>query len=200
MHTLSLAFTFFLILNSLGLIPTVLHILGSIEEKGRKWVIFREMSIALILILLFNFLGEVFFDWLQISPSNIQMAGGLILFLIATRMIFPGNRKIEWLEEGEKPFVAPIATPLVAGPSILATVMVYAKEQESIWVMVSAIVIAWAVSLIILLSSSFLQRTLTDKGLVALQRLMGLILTLISVQMLLQGISGFVNQSFNSGV
>lgn len=196
MSVISIAFTFFLIMNSLGLVPLILSLLKDETPKERRRVIIREMLIALVIILAFNFLGEVFFTWLNISESNIQMAGGLILFLIAIRMIFPGPKKMEHPEEPiEKPFVVPIATPLVAGPSLLASVMFYARQEQSILVMIYAILIAWSATLIIFLSSPLLKRVLTDKGLTALQRLMGLILTLIAVQMFLQGIARFITNT-----
>jgi len=193
----SIAFTLFLIMNSLGMAPAVLALLKNFDETKQRKIIFREMLIALLIILLFNYLGEVFFQWLQISESTIQMAGGLILFLIAIRMIFPGVKKAEEVQENIEPFIVPIATPLLAGPSLLATVMFYAHEESSLLNMLSAILIAWGVSAIILLSAPFLKKILGDRGLNAFERLMGLILTLIAVQMFLAGLSSFLTSSFH---
>lgn len=196
MTVVSIAFTLFLIMNSLGLIPLVLSLLKDKSAKEQRRVIFRELLIALAIIFFFNFLGEVFFGWLDIDSYTIQMAGGLILFIIAIRMIFPGPKKLEASAPQEEVFIVPIATPLVAGPSLLATVMVFAREEPSILVMVFAILIAWTLTTAILVSAPLLNRLLGDKGLTAFQRLMGLLLTLMAVQMFLHGISVFISTSF----
>lgn len=196
MSVISIAFTLFLIMNSLGIVPAVLAMLKNVDQKRHSQVLLREMCFALIIILLFNFLGEVFFDWLHINESSIQMAGGLVLFLIAIKMIFPSIRKSEETVEDSDPFIVPIAIPLIAGPALLATVMFYAHEESNVFVMLAAIFIAWAASTAILMAAPFLKRTFGDRGLNAFERLMGLILTLISVQMFLQGLETFLNASF----
>lgn len=194
-NTVSIAFTLFLIMNSLGTAPIVLALLKSYDEKKQRAIIFREMWIALFIIFLFNYLGEVFFTWLEVSETSIQMAGGLILFLIALRMIFPGPKVAYDPTEKTDPYIVPIATPLIAGPSLLATVMFYAHEETSEFNMFAAILIAWALSTLILLSAPFLKKIIGEKGLNAFERLMGLILTLIAVQMFLQGLSTFYSQN-----
>jgi multiple antibiotic resistance protein len=195
MTILSIAFTLFLIMNSLGMTPAILVLLKNYDEKKQRKIILREMVIALIIIFVFNYLGEVFFQWLQVGETTIQMAGGLILFLIAVNMIFPRSRRTDAPEENIDPFIVPIATPLIAGPSLLATVMFYAHEEPSLLKMLAAIMIAWAASTIVLLSAPFLKKIIGDKGLNAFERLMGLILTLIAVQMFLEGLSGFLSSS-----
>lgn len=178
-------------MNSLGLVPLILALLKNAEPKLQRRILLREMFVALGIILAFNFLGDFFFNWLNISQSNIQMAGGLILFLIAIRMIFPGPKKIESSVPEELPFVVPIATPLVAGPSLLATIMFYAKENSTPK-MLLAIFLAWIATTIIFLCAPTLKKFIGDKGLTAFERLMGLLLTLIAVQMFLQGLAQFI--------
>lgn len=193
MTVLSIAFTLFLIMNSLGMAPAILVLVKDYSETKQRKIIFREMLIALVIMLLFNYLGDIFFRWLQISQTTIQMAGGLVLFLIALKMIFPGVRGHDEPVETVDPFIVPIATPLIAGPSVLATIMFYAHEATQV-TMLSAILAAWIASTLILLSAPFLKRVVGDKGLNTFERLMGLILTLLAVQMFLQGFSRFLTK------
>lgn len=195
MSIFSIAFTLFIIMNSIGLVPLILALLRNVEPKVQRRILLREMLVALGIILVFNFLGELFFSWLNIKESNIQMAGGLILFLIAIRMIFPNPKQMSSEEGQELPFIVPIATPLVAGPSLLAAVMFYAKEQDSVLAMLASIFIAWIASTIVFLLAPTLKKFIGDKGLIAFERLMGLLLTLIAVQMFLQGMAGFITHS-----
>lgn len=188
------AFSLFLLMDPIGNIPLYISFLKKVDPKRQHIVIFRELIIALIVIILFNYLGDVLMNFLQIKNDTIQIAGGLILFLICIKMIFPPSRSNneEFPHEAE-PFVVPLAIPLVAGPSVLASVMIYA-EQESDAVMVGGILIAWVASLLILLSSSFFKKYLGSRGIMALERLMGLILTLIAVEMFLSGVNSFMNR------
>ncbi len=132
--------------------------------------------------------------FLNVSEDTIQIAGGLILFLICLKMIFPpAKNPNEDLPHDDEPFIVPLAIPLVAGPSVLAAVMILAKQHSSS-VMMGAILLAWAASLVILLTSEFLKKTLGQKGIMALERLMGLILTLIAIEMFLSGVSEFIHR------
>lgn len=198
MKIISIAFTLFLIMNSLGLVPLVLALLKNVEPKMQRRILFREMLIALGIILVFNFLGELFFGWLNIKESIIQMAGGLILFLIAIRMIFPAPKKLEKGDDLELPFVVPIATPLVAGPSLLAAVMFYSREIDNTPTMLLAIFLSWLLTTLVFLIAPTLKRFIGEKGLIAFERLMGLLLTLIAVQMFLQGVAHFISHSLNT--
>ena len=180
-------------MDSIGNIPLYLSILKNIPEKRQRVIILREMVIALVIIILFMFLGDQLMHFLQISDSTIQISGGLILFLISLKMIFPSkNDPHEPTSEDQEPLIVPLAVPLVAGPAVLAAVMIYARQETNLWPMIGAIIMAWAASLIILLSSSFLKNLLGMRGLTAMERLMGLILILISVQMFLTGLHSFM--------
>ena len=149
--------------------------------------------IALGIIVLFTFLGEALMDFLHVSNDTLQIAGGIILFLICLRMIFPSEKvSNEPTTQDNEPFIVPLAIPLVAGPAVLASVMIYARQKNNTPVMIGAILLAWAASLLVLLTSSILKRVLGWRGIVAIERLMGLILTLIAVQMFLSGIKSFL--------
>lgn len=197
MRILSLAFALFLLMDSIGNIPFYISFLKGLPPKRQRIVIFRELLIALFCIILFNFVGDGLMRFLQIESDTIQIAGGTILFLLCLKMIFPPSHKPEEpLDKEAEPFIVPLAIPLIAGPSVLAAVMIYSK-QEGPFIMMSAIFIAWFASLVILLGSSSLQKILGWRGITAMERLMGLILTLIAIQMFLGGVSTFLARHFH---
>lgn len=190
MTLFSLTFALFILMDSVGNIPLFISFLKNLTPARQRFVILREMVIALILIVLFAYLGEALMNFLHIGSNTIQVAGGIILFILSLKMIFPnGKDPNEQLPHNTEPLVVPLAVPLIAGPAVLAAVMIYAKQEENNLKLVLAILIAWAASLIILLGSSFLKKILGWRGITTLERLMGLILTLIAVQMFLNGIS-----------
>ncbi len=191
----AIAFSLFLLMDPIGNIPFYITFLKGLDPRRQRWVIFREMIIALVIIILFNFLGDALMRFLQVSEDTIQIAGGIILFLICLKMIFPPpHDPNESLPHDTEPFIVPLAVPLVAGPSVLAAVMIYTRQETNNVIMIGAILLAWAASLIILLASSFLKSLLGWRGIMALERLMGLVLTLIAVQMFLTGLGHFVQR------
>lgn len=192
MEMFSLAFTLFLLMDPLGNIPFYISFLKGLDPKRQRIIIFRELIIALLIIVLFNFVGDALMRFLHVENDTIQIAGGIILFLLCLRMIFPpAHDTNEQHPQDTEPFIVPLAVPLVAGPSVLAAVMIYAKQEGSL-IMMGAISIAWVASLIILLGAPFLKTILGWRGITALERLMGLILILIAVQMFLSGLSAYV--------
>lgn len=190
--TLSIAFALFLMMDPVGNMPFYISLLKKIPARRQRWIIFRELFIALIFIIAFNFIGDALFKFLHVSQDTIQITGGIILFLIALKMVFPPEEKKVEKVQTEEPFIVPLAVPLVAGPSILAAVMLYAKQANSDLQMIIAIFLAWMGTLAILIFSPVLSKFLGNKGIMACERLMGLILVMISVQMFLEGIAGFV--------
>lgn len=195
MSMFSIAFSLFLLMDPIGNIPFYISFLKEVEPKRQKFIIIRELIIALFIIILFNFLGDGLMHFLHVENDTIQIAGGIILFILCLRMIFPpAHNPEDGLPHDSEPFIVPLAVPLVAGPSVLAAVMIYAKQESSSLVMVGAIMIAWAASLIILLASSWLKSILGWRGITALERLMGLVLILIAVQMFLGGLGAFLQR------
>ncbi len=177
-------------MDSLGNVPMFLSLLRHIPAERVRPVIIRELLIALGFILFFAVLGDVLFDILGIREDAVQISGGIILFLIAIRMIFPTRERASIETDGE-PFVVPLAVPLVAGPSVLTAVMVYA--QQTSWpVLIGAILMAWLATVLILVSGVTLKRILGERGLIACERLMGLVLTLMAIQMFLEGLRLFI--------
>lgn len=184
-------------MDPIGNIPLFITVLKNVGEKRQKWIIFREMTIALVIIILFNYIGDALMHFLKVGEDTIQIAGGLILFIIALKMIFPTPHDTkEKITYDTEPFIVPLAVPLVAGPSVLAAVMILARQEMHPGIMIGAILVAWTASLIILLASSYIRNVLGWRGIMAMERLMGLILTLIAVQMFLSGLSIFMQHHY----
>ncbi len=194
MQVYSIALALFLLMDSIGNIPVFVSILKDIDPSRQRKIIIRELLIALIIIIVFDLVGEGLMSFLNVTMPTILISGGIILFLIALKMIFPSRRDSDVDVGREKePFIVPLATPLVAGPAVLAAVMLYSgQHKDDVGLTLTAIVIAWAASTVILLSSSLWKRLLGWRGLIACERLMGLILTLIAVQMFLGGLKEFL--------
>lgn len=193
MTTLSAALLLILVMDPFGNIPFFLSTLQKVEPRRRRRVIVRELVIALFVLILFLFAGRQLLRFLQISEPALTLAGGLILFLIAVKMIFPPpGRGLTEEIEGE-PFIVPLAIPYVAGPSALSTVMFIMNREPERWrEWLLSLLLAWAVTAAIIFASSYLGRFLGKRGLIAVERLMGMVLVTIAVQMLLNGISAAV--------
>lgn len=183
----------FLIMDPLGNIASFLRVLEHIEPKRRLWVIFREMAIALSAMLLFCLIGNTLLDHLQVSQSAVYFTSAIILFLVAIQILFPTLRSLRApnKELTGDPLVVPLAIPLIAGPSLLATIMLYSHLDGFKTSLYIAILIAWVLSLAVLISSQWIYRLLGKSGLIALERLMGMILVLLSIQRFLEGIIEF---------
>ena len=195
MYLFSAIVTLFLVMDPLGNIPVFLSILKTVPSERRRAVLLREIGIAYVVLLGFFLLGDYLLQFLGLEQEAVSIAGGIVLFLIALRMIFPGEggRAGDPLE-GE-PFVVPLAIPLIAGPSTLATLLLLQRSAASArGELLLALTIAWAVSGILLLSSTFLHRILRERGLIAMERLMGMLLVMVSVQMLINGVRPFLER------
>ncbi|MEA3239848.1 MAG: MarC family protein [Candidatus Bipolaricaulota bacterium] len=189
MSLLSAMLTLFLVMDPLGNIPLFLVLLEDVPLRRGRWILLRESIIALGLLMAFLYAGPYILGFLQISQTALGLAGGVVLFLIALRMIFPvPGGMFGPTPEGE-PFIVPIAIPLIAGPSAIATVMFFATRNRALSEWSIAVLGAWAASTLILLASTFLRRVLRRRGLIAVEKLMGMILLTVSVQMLLSELS-----------
>lgn len=187
----TLAVILFLIMDPIGNISAYLTLMQGVPPKRRNLVLLREMAIALVITLAFSFLGEYIFKLLNINDVTVRLASGAILFLIAIKIIFPSLDSWRMnLPKGE-PFIVPLAIPLIAGPSLLATVMLYADLEPSVALVTGAILIAWVASLGVLWIAPFLHRYLGNSGLLALEKLMGIILILLAVQRFAEGLHRF---------
>lgn len=182
-----------LIMDPLGNLPIFMSILKNLEPKRRRIVLLREMTVALIIMLLFLFAGEKILTLLNLKTETVSISGGIILFLIAIKMIFPSHHhETEKPYVREEPFLVPLAIPLVAGPSLLATLIVLSHEYlNKIIYLTGSLLIAWTCTVVILLLSNMFLRLFGAKGVDALERLMGLILIMLSTQMFLDGIKSW---------
>ncbi|OGT53994.1 MAG: hypothetical protein A3E84_02015 [Gammaproteobacteria bacterium RIFCSPHIGHO2_12_FULL_42_13] len=183
--------TLLLVMDPLGNIPVFLSVLSHIDRRKRKRIILRETFIAFIILTIFLFFGQYILEGMHISQPALAIAGGIILFLIAIRMIFPHAEETRARETAE-PFIVPLAIPLIAGPSTMAMVILLASHSpQHIYLWFLALFIAWLISTIILVCADFLSKILGIRGLTAVERLMGMILTTMAVQMLLSGLQQF---------
>ncbi|NBB91513.1 MAG: NAAT family transporter [Spirochaetes bacterium] len=196
MSVFAAAVTLFLVMDPIGNIPMFLSLLRQVEEARRKRVILREVLIAFAVLALFLFFGKYVLSALHITEPALGIAGGVVLFLIAVRMVFPWGRDQNVEAPVGEPLVVPLAIPLIAGPSAMATVILLSNQAPGrIWMWFLALAIATAAALVVLFSAEILRRRLGSRFLVAIERLMGMILATLSVQMLLNGIREYV-QSF----
>lgn len=184
-----------LITDPLGNIPLFANALRHVPPERRPRVILREVLIAFVLLLAFMFVGDGFLRVMNLSELSLQIAGAVILFLIALRMIFPSPTSDAIEAVPREPLIVPLAIPALAGPSALATVLLLvsqAPDRRMEWV--AALSVTMAVCAIVLLLAERIQRVVGDSVVMAFERLMGLILVAISVEMLLRGIKLFVSQ------
>lgn len=186
---LSAAVLLFFLMDPLGNIPVLLSVLKGVSPKRQRFIIIRELLIALVILVIFLFAGQSLLDFLHLQQESVTIAGGIILLIIGLRLIFPRPEGIMGEQADGEPFIVPIAIPMIAGPSVLAMLILMTKnepEQLNNWFF--ALLIAWAISAILLLSAPFLYRILGERGLKAIERLMGMILVMMAVQMLINGV------------
>lgn len=184
------ALLLFIVLDPLGNVPLFLSQLRGVPEERRRYVAARELGISYLVLLFFFFAGAAFMKMLALDLAAVKIAGGIILFLIALRMIFPPAEGVFGnAVAGKEPFIVPLAVPAVAGPGALSVVLLLreANPGETL-TLFGALSLAWLASAVILGTASRLQRLLRDEGIVAMERLMGLLLVIIAVQMFLDAL------------
>jgi len=196
MDIISAATLLFLVMDPLGNVPVFLSVLDDVAPERRTRVLVRELLLALVVLVLFLFFGQYVLGFLQLSEHSIRIAGGIILFLIALKMVFPVARSAHAAEDIDgEPLLVPLAIPFVAGPSAMAVVMLLATNDPARmtdWLL--ALFAAWLLCSIILVSATGLKKFLGQRGLIAMERLMGMLLIAIAVQMLLEGISAYLKE------
>lgn len=189
MNVFSIALIFFLVANPIGNAPAILSLIKDFDFAHQRRILIREVVAALLLALFFQFFGEVFFGkMLQVKSYSNNLAGGVLLFLTSLRMIFPSASQVAVSEEKKEPFIVPIATPLLSGAGLLTIIMLKASEESSNLKISLAILIAWVGVTTVLLIAPYLQRILKERGMLALEQLMGMALSLMSVEMIVKGI------------
>lgn len=188
MSLFNIALVLLLIMDPIGNISSYQSMVKELDSRRQTWIVFREMIIALLVMIGFNYLGEFIFDFLDLSETTVRLSSGVILFLIAVKILFTAPDSLRAnLPKGE-PFIFPLAVPLIAGPGLMATIMLYAHLEPYQSIMLIAILIAWGLSALILFFSNTIKRVLGTNGLMACERLIGMVLVLIAVQRFLEGI------------
>ena len=186
------AITLLLVMDPLGNIPPFMSALKKVDAERRRKVLVREILIAYIVLLTFLFAGKYILQLLSLQQETISIAGGIVLFLIALRMVFPQEQPARDTLRGE-PFIVPLAIPLVAGPSTLASLLLLQQSSpHNALQLFLALTLAWIITAIILLSSTILFRLLKERGLIAIERLMGMLLVMLAVQMFINGVAKFI--------
>ncbi len=181
-----------LVLDPLGSLPVFIPLMREVEPARRTRVAVREVLIAFMVLFVFMFFGDVFLRVMRLSERSLEVAGGVILLMVAIRMIFSHEGGVYGTPEGKEPFIFPLAVPLLAGPSAMATVLLLASRQpDQLMAWVGALFCAMAVSGAVLLMCERIRKLLGDSVVSALEKLMGLVLTAIAVEMILAGLKQY---------
>jgi MarC family membrane protein len=195
MTIFSAAMLLFIVMDPFGNIPLFMTAMSHVEPERYRRVIVRELLIALGVLVAFLFLGRYLLQLLQISETALTAAGGTVLLLIAIKMIFPRSGGLSEDTPDGEPFIVPLAIPYVAGPSAMASVLLIMTREPARWPeWLGAVVLAWLVSGAIICASGPLVRLLGKKALTAIERLMGMVLVAVAIQMLMSGVAQFMGQ------
>lgn len=181
-----------LVLDPLGSLPVFIPIMRSVPRERRPLVALREVAIAFGVLAAFMFAGEHFLGLMRLSERSLEVAGGVILLIIAIRMIFGSEGGVYGVPDGREPLIFPLAVPLLAGPSAMATVLLLASRQpDRMWHWVGALAVAMLVSGTVLVMADRIRRWIGDSMVAAIEKLMGLVLTAIAVEMILAGLKRY---------
>jgi small neutral amino acid transporter SnatA (MarC family) len=182
-----------LVCDPLGNIPIFVSALRDVPQQRRLVIVLRECLIAFVVLTTFVFAGRPFLETLGLSDTSLQIGGAVVLMLVALRMVFPTPEGVYGSSPGGEPFIVPLAVPAIAGPSALATVMLLVSKNPARWPeWVAAIAVVMVVSALVLVFAGRLQALLGERATLAFERLMGLVLAAIAVELLLRGVRAFV--------
>ena len=192
---IAISATLFIIMDPLGNIPTFQAILKNFTTQQRVRIISRELVFALIILLVFLIAGNWILSFLGLGQPSLNIAGGILLFIIAIKMVFPfGDTFAD--KPYDDPYIVPLAVPLIAGPSTIAVLLLLSSsEPDRLIEWIISLLIAWFLATIILVLSPYIMAFLGKRGLKAVERLMGMLLILISIQMFLNGLTQYLKQS-----
>ncbi len=177
------------VMDPFGNVPLVLSLLKGVDPARRRRVIARELGFALVILMTFLFAGQAILDFLGLQSESVTIAGGIVLGIIGLKLIFPRPEGVMGHQPDGEPFLVPLAIPLIAGPSAMATVILMARTaptEMGHWAL--AVLVAWSITAVVLLAAPALYRLLRERGLQAIARLMGMLLIMIAVQMVLDGL------------
>jgi small neutral amino acid transporter SnatA (MarC family) len=182
-----------IVCDPLGNIPIFVSALRDVPKERRRAIILRECLIAFAVLVAFVFIGGPFLHLLGLSELSLQIGGAVVLMLVALRMVFPTPEGVYGQPPGGEPFIVPLAVPALAGPSALATVLLLvSREPARTWQWVAAIAVVMASSAVVLAFSERIMRLLGERVTQAFERLLGLVLAAIAVELMLRGIKAFI--------
>lgn len=185
----SLALTFFIIANPIGNSPAIIALVKDFDFHRQKVILFREGTIALLLALFFQYMGEWFLGMLNIQDFAVTITGGLLLFIVSLTMIFSNLSDSEETKATPKqePFIVPIATPILSGPGLLAVIMLSSRLEENNFLISMAILIAWIGVYAVLAAAPYMKKAIGVRGLAAMEQIMGMTLAMIGIEMIVKG-------------
>lgn len=192
MTLIQLALIFFIVTNPIGSSPTIISLINNHPLRKQQMILFRESMFAMIIAIFFLFLGETLLHNLKITNYALTISGGILLFVVALKMIFTGKGNSAEKTVHQDPFIVPIATPLLSGAGLLAMIMLYAKQEANDLKVLFAILLAWIPLTLILVLAPYLQVFIGKRGMAALEQLMGMLLTMIAIEMIVNGFSLFL--------
>lgn len=195
MIVFTIALTLFLVANPIGNTPTFVSLVKDFDFARQRAILFREALFSLLIAFFFLFIGEPFLEMIHIEQYSVSISGGILLFVVALNMIFPpkpigGNDK-----KPQEPFIVPIATPLISGGGVFTTIIIYAKQDMGMLLLSLGILVAWTAIIAVVVSSVYLQQILGRRGLLAMEQLMGMLLAMLSTEIIVSGVHNFVAQS-----
>lgn len=193
MSIIQLATIYFLITNPIGNSPAILALIKDYDLKTQQKIMFRESMFSMFLAIFFLFLGGSFLETLNISQYSLMFSGGILLFVVALHMIFSFHKENAVEKPKQDPFIVPIATPLISGAGLLAAIMLTAQQEQNRLHILLAIFVAWTGITLILVVAPYLQILLGKRGLSALEQLMGMLLSMIAIQMVVNGSNLFLS-------
>ncbi|MFH2036633.1 MAG: MarC family protein [Candidatus Zixiibacteriota bacterium] len=193
MEFLSVALTLFLIMDPFGNIPLFIPILEKVRPERRRKVLIRELFLALAVIAVFILSGKYLMGLLGLRQESVAIAGGIILFLISIKMVFPKHDTEIRQDMEEEPLLVPMAVPLIAGPSMLAVLLLFSSAgNPPLMELLLAALLAWGGTFVVLVLSTYLYKFFAKRGLIAMERLMGMILVVLAVQLFLDGVTTYL--------
>jgi MarC family membrane protein len=179
-------------INAIGNIPAILALVKDETLERQKQIMFREGIFVFVIALSFEFFGEFFLGLLNIGAPALSLTGGVLVFLVAIQMIFPSHKSETTVDAKQEPFIVPIATPLLVGPGTLTIIMLTAAGEPNSWIITIAVTLACSGVLAVLMVAPYLQKLIGKTGLQVLEQIMGMLLTLMSIEMILKGLAGYI--------
>lgn len=191
MSIFNIALTLFLVANPIGNSPAIIALIKDFDFELQKKIMFRESLFALLIAIFFQYFGELFLGHLNIQNYTVSLCGGVLLLMVALNMIFSPNASNTVTIKRKEPLIVPIATPLISGPALLTIIMLFTQKEDPLKISL-AILISWIAIGGLLMLAPYLQKILHRRGLGALEQLMGMILSMMAVEMIAQGLTLFI--------